>query len=332
MADRLHLPEIVRRAHPPAGWTILWGHGICSDSNVPAEHYARDLAVSVFRAQMEHLLTLGCEFVTMTEGVARLKAGEPLDRCVTVTFDDGFRSVFDRAYPIMDELGVKGCVYVVADYIGTGCVLWTDKVDLVCRWQGRPRQLALELPGGLRSYPLHDYRSAFDSSVAIKRAFRSVPDDVRRAYFTQIEEAFARIDDVPDDYRFATWEQLRGVDPTLVEIGNHTRTHPNLANVSDRTALRWEIDGARALLESKLGVRIRHFCYPAGSYDRRVIDEVEQSGHSSAVTIEYGTNQSSQPVYELRRLGLPGTLAQFKARMSGLESAILRVRRAARLA
>ncbi len=41
-----------------------------------------------------------------------------LERKVLITFDDGYRSVFEHAYPIMNEYGYKGVVFVVTKYIG----------------------------------------------------------------------------------------------------------------------------------------------------------------------------------------------------------------------
>jgi peptidoglycan/xylan/chitin deacetylase (PgdA/CDA1 family) len=40
------------------------------------------------------------------------------DRALAVTFDDAFRSVIERAFPIMQSLGVTGTVFVPTDYVG----------------------------------------------------------------------------------------------------------------------------------------------------------------------------------------------------------------------
>ncbi len=38
---------------------------------------------------------------------------------VLITFDDGYKSVFENAMPIMDTLGFKGIVFVVTNYLGS---------------------------------------------------------------------------------------------------------------------------------------------------------------------------------------------------------------------
>ena len=39
-------------------------------------------------------------------------------RDVAITFDDGYRSVYTHAFPILSELDVKGTVFVITDFVG----------------------------------------------------------------------------------------------------------------------------------------------------------------------------------------------------------------------
>lgn len=41
------------------------------------------------------------------------------DKAVVVSFDDGFRSVFEHAAPVMERYGIVGNVYLPTSYIGT---------------------------------------------------------------------------------------------------------------------------------------------------------------------------------------------------------------------
>ncbi|APF19233.1 polysaccharide deacetylase [Caldithrix abyssi DSM 13497] len=48
-----------------------------------------------------------------------IKAPEKLPpRALIITFDDGYRSVIEQAYPLMEQCGFKGVVYIPTDYIG----------------------------------------------------------------------------------------------------------------------------------------------------------------------------------------------------------------------
>jgi len=67
----------------------------------------------LFREQLELVLGRGYRPVTFEQAV---EGGD--GRSVAVTFDDAYRSVLERARPIMDELGVPGTVFVPTDWPG----------------------------------------------------------------------------------------------------------------------------------------------------------------------------------------------------------------------
>src|SRR3954462_3912010 len=83
-----------------------------------------------FREQLELLLGRGYRPVTFEQAV---EGGE--GRAFAVTFDDAYRSVLERARPIMDELGVPGTVFVPTDWPGREEPLRWPGVD---QWLGGP--------------------------------------------------------------------------------------------------------------------------------------------------------------------------------------------------
>jgi len=276
---------------------------------------------------MRLLLAQGYEFITLEEGVNLLKRSRPLDRKVTLTFDDGFRNVVQRAYPVMKRLKLKGCLFVVAGLAGTDQLLWTDMIDVVCRWRAG-QALELEFPDGRARFHLDSNDAVSKAITAIKRRFRSLPDSQRRQYLRQIEAHFAEIDPcfVPDDFHMAGLDELKALDPAVLEVGNHTMSHPQLTQVTDSRLLRWEIREAKEQLGSLLGRRVEHFCYPAGASTPEVVRQVDEAGHLSAVTVNYGVNGTCADPLRLKRLGLPRDISQFQCRLSGLEGPLLRVK------
>lgn len=61
-----------------------------------------------------------------------------------------------------------------------------------------------------------------------------------------------------------TVEQIRELAAAGVEIGAHTRTHPDLGQVTDEHLLRDEIVGAKEDLEAITGESVRYFSFPFG--------------------------------------------------------------------
>ena len=83
---------------------------------------------------------------------------------------------------------------------------------------------------------------------------------------------------VPTSKDHFTWEQMQEMDASgLIEIAAHTINHPEDLRTLDDEALRREIFEPKRLLEERLGHEIRHFSYPAGNRDERVMKMVEGS-------------------------------------------------------
>ncbi len=82
-----------------------------------SERWNADLSITPERLE-HHLTTLvrrGYRGVTFTEAAN----GAPHSKAVAVTFDDGYRSVLTQAFPIMQELGLVGSVFVVSESVGS---------------------------------------------------------------------------------------------------------------------------------------------------------------------------------------------------------------------
>jgi peptidoglycan/xylan/chitin deacetylase (PgdA/CDA1 family) len=105
---------------------------------------------------------------------------------------------------------------------------------------------------------------------------------------------------------YMTWAMIQELDATgLIEIGAHTRTHPDLRAMGKDK--RWdEIVGSKAILEEGLGHPVGSFCYPAGYYTAEVLADVRRAGYISAVTTTYGSKQNIQDALELPRIRVNG--------------------------
>ena len=89
-------------------------------------------------------------------------------------------------------------------------------------------------------------------------------------------------DDAPQ-YEYMSASQVRElVEDELVTIGNHTRTHPDLTTIPDRTVLETEIHTAQAEFEQQVRFRPSLFCYPYGRFNAEVSEIVERT-HECAV-------------------------------------------------
>jgi peptidoglycan/xylan/chitin deacetylase (PgdA/CDA1 family) len=105
--------------------------------------------------------------------------------------------------------------------------------------------------------------------------------------------------DVPERLMDAT--QVRDWLGAGMAIGSHSLTHRNLRRL-DPASAREEIMGSKKALEDRFGLEIKHFCYPYGSWDERVLGWVAEAGYATACTLRFGVNSASTPPFELRRI------------------------------
>ncbi len=82
-----------------------------------------------------------------------------------------------------------------------------------------------------------------------------------------------------------TRDEVRAVAAAGVEIGAHTRSHPDLRRCED-SALSAELTGSRAILEDLLSAPVTSLAYPFGLHDARVVRAARAAGFSTAVTTQ----------------------------------------------
>lgn len=93
---------------------ILLYHHVEDES--PLSRY--QVSIPDFRAQMQTLKELGFTPVSIsTVLTALLDGGELPEKPIVITFDDGHLSVYENAFPIMQELGFPGVFYIVTNRI-----------------------------------------------------------------------------------------------------------------------------------------------------------------------------------------------------------------------
>lgn len=72
-----------------------------------------------FREQMEHLSESGFRVISLKEITKHICENWPFpSRSVAITFDDGFKNVYDVAYPVLKEFGFQATVFLVPGYCG----------------------------------------------------------------------------------------------------------------------------------------------------------------------------------------------------------------------
>jgi predicted ATP-grasp superfamily ATP-dependent carboligase/peptidoglycan/xylan/chitin deacetylase (PgdA/CDA1 family) len=212
-----------------------------------------------------------------------------------ITFDDGYRSCWDVARPILVRVGVPAAFFIATDYVTRRRVFWWDGLTHLLAHAQR-RRFAVETPRRL-DVDLADRESA---KRLLLRLIKDTPCLDIDAFLRRLAVAA----DVPwddavertlADELVMTWDDIRGLRMTGMEIGSHTRTHRPLDTMSP-AELSSELAGSRADLERELGDAVQAFSYPVrGPLVRQPLLRAAIGAAGYDLAFSYGTG--AQPLW-----------------------------------
>jgi peptidoglycan/xylan/chitin deacetylase (PgdA/CDA1 family) len=256
-----------------------------------------------FERQVRHIRSFMSP-VSLDDLLAAMDGEHPLPaRPVLVTFDDGDRSVYEEAMPILRSYEVPAVVFVVAGLLGTDEPFWWREVHHLVEHGAT----AAGLPHGdpERCVRFLKRLPNAERMRAIERLRQSTPGVRLRT--PQLEVS-----------------HLLEMESGGIAVGNHTMSHPCL----DRCAydrLEAEIADAHALLERQLGRPPAAFAYPNGNFDERAAAILSELGYDAAFLFDHRTGpQPPADRYRISRLRVSSTASddRFAIITSGLHPTI----------
>jgi peptidoglycan/xylan/chitin deacetylase (PgdA/CDA1 family) len=269
--------------------------------SLSAEHSAATPAMTVsVPTFVEQLEWIGrrYRFVSLDEIGARLASGvEWTEPVAAVTFDDGYRDVYEHALPVLTRKGIPAAVFVITDAIGTPALFTHDRLYLLLArdWPNTrallERQLALD-PGAIAE------RSPFD---AIRFFLTTRAQDEIARLIAVLEQVGGPLGPAPASLQPLTWDMLSTMVRAGIVIGSHTRTHPVLTN-EDPAHVLDELTSSRDAIQQRLGGIVHHFAYPDGAFDAAVVAAVAAAGYQSAYTCCRHRDAAHAPLTMPRRV------------------------------
>jgi len=246
--------------------------------------------------------------VPLAEIARSFETGAPLPpKALAVTVDDGYRDFFLDGFPVFRKWQIPVTVFLMTDFLDRKLWPWWNRVDYAAR-NGRAARVRLSLlPGrAAEELPLETGEQREHAAAAIRDQLVKVPHRVRLAFLEALPGLFdvAIPPQPPPEHAALTWDDVRQLAAAGVEFGSHTRTHPILPSVEDRSLVEEELAGSKARIEQELGRPAIHFCYPNGDHDDATVAAVARCGFQTAVTIRKGLNAPRENRYLLKRVSL----------------------------
>jgi peptidoglycan/xylan/chitin deacetylase (PgdA/CDA1 family) len=264
---------------------------------VSDEYGSTDGTVST-RCFRQHLRYLRRHYRVASLADAAAALSEPgalREDLAVVTFDDGYASNHESAWPILRAEGATATVFVTTGFLD-GAELW---FDLARRCLETARGRRIQLPASI-SAVLGNGRRGIEP--AMQRLKRLAPP-TRTALLAALR---ASAPPVRPPASPLSWAQARELHAAGIEIGCHTVSHPILSTLA-RAEQETEIVAARDRIAAELGSAPTSFAYPngdAGDFDATTIELVRAAGFQVACTTRRGANRPGCDRYQLARLGV----------------------------
>jgi len=270
-----------------------------SERGLPTLNIERD----TFRRHLE-VLCQTHEVVRLDDALELLSSKRRPRRDVAViTFDDGYRDVYENAFPVLRELKLPAVAYVPSSFIGTGKRLAHDRLWNALRAMERRAlgPMSVGVGGDYEGLLLRAFERGETPNKILERLISDNPTPVLYGLAEALEDRL-RIDRVqgPRGQLPMTWEMLREMAAHGVETGAHTAEHTVLTNQPLEEARR-EIAACKSVLEKGTGRPVRHFAYCNGWYSAGVAQALRAEGFVSAVTTEDMPNMPGIDPYALKR-------------------------------
>jgi biofilm PGA synthesis lipoprotein PgaB len=263
----LLLPTAPALSDAGAELTILGYHEIAEPEQARVPEYA--VTPTNFVRQMDWLKNHGYRFVSVDDLLAARAGKRPLPpRAVLVTFDDGYRSMYRHAWPVLKLFHIPAVVNVVGG--------WLEEREKV-HYDGR------ELPrsdfvtwGELREMAASGLVEVGSHSFALHRGVQGNPQGNLEppAVVRRYDPAARRYED---------------------EASYRRRLHDDLERNS-------------ALIRRHTGNAPRVIAWPYGRYNAVTHESAERLGMRVGLTLDDGANLPETPLWALRRVLVAGSM------------------------
>jgi len=213
-----------------------------------------------------------------------------------ITFDDGDRTFYDIAFPVLKKMSVPASLYFSPKVIIQHSNYWFQEIPKLSTHI--LKQVIVEMC----AFPIQQI-----DHLEIINILKCLPINKIQAVIRKCKEIQGSPEFASQNITLSELNEIASSE--LYTIGAHTLNHPVLKNEDDRTAAE-EISGSIIRLAEMLDTEIKHFAFPNGipeiDFGEREICILRKEGIKIAFTVMPGYNNEKTDPYNLRRIGLSG--------------------------
>jgi len=278
----------------PMGWVrplskvslVVPFYHMVSDVHLPhISHLYRFRSIAEFRSDVEFFVR-HFEPVTLSDIVDALNGKRTLHRpCFHLTFDDGFREMYEVVAPILQRAGVPATFFINTAFLDGGGLAHHNALSAILdQIQSHPSDsdIARARLEPILPVPVAGCKTLRDRMLSIKYAERLLVHSLAEALDFDVDQY------VRETRPYLTSNQVASLLNQGFSVGAHSHDHPLYADLS----LAQQLSQTRIsmdLLKSRFGVSPRAFAFPHN--DSGVQDEFFKAVFSESLfDVSFGTS------------------------------------------
>lgn len=311
------LHPLKRRFKPAA--VVLMYHRI---ADIPIDPRRTAVSLGNFEQHLEYVRET-CHPLHLLELVEGLQRHSVPHRAVAITFDDGYASVFEKAYPLLASGHIPATIFITTGGIDGSHDFWWDELDRILLVPDDVPD-CLDLPVGSQEYnwPIGCWEERLEVYNAIRQLARTVTDEERETLLSHLSRWAGIERTAPSNSRpMNSAELIHLAQDGLIELGAHTVTHPVLASLPSDDQ-RAEIVSSRVSLEAITRRPVLAFAYPYGQaehFSAETVHIVQAEGFRVACTARQGLVEPGSDPLQLHRCEIQNwDVAAFKKHLEWL--------------
>ena len=207
---------------------------------------------------------------------------EMFNNCCHITFDDGDKTVYDKAFPVLKEMNINASLFVSPSIIQKGSNYWFQEIMIIRKKIGDDE--VKRSVSHVMGCDLNKIRKYQVGSILKSMKITDINNT--------IEYIKERNNIVINQRKNINIEQLYDIlDSEIINIGAHTMNHPILANETEEIAKK-EIVYSIKNLSNLCGKSIKHFAYPNGTSPLDFNDREKDILFDNGIKLSFTTNSN----------------------------------------
>ena len=211
------------------------------------------------------------------------------DNSVLITFDDGDRSFYENAFPILNKYKVPATLFVITGLLNSSIPFWWEELEYILG----------EEEGHKKAWEVKGWKN-----------------EERLSYFSIIRKTSTK----PQLKTFQlNTKELIEMNLGGISIANHSHTHPMFDRCQVNT-LKEELDKSSNYLKTNK-LDYQYFAYPNGNWDLRSEMVLKEYNINLAFLFDHKLSDLKNPLRISRiRVDADLDLSEFMSKISGLHS------------